>query len=731
PNLIEIQVDNEARVDRGIPRYKSFLHPKYYGGIFREIFFLGLPKVAVDKSNFTSEIAPDLRSCTINVNLGLRDFAYAFTKKDTSFQSGVSERNFRFKYIVELFAEEDPVPVYTNRYKTYRHAWEIPKIKELNTENFIDILRFANVEVQFPVEKPIFWSPANPYRYRMVITLEKDYEVIDQITQFVGIARAEAHEQYILFNAQPLNIKGVTYLEDAPGMGNTVSYAVMEQDVLRIKKLGANLIYFKHHPPHPFFIELCNKYGIFLFYETTNWGLTANHYLDPKYLEEMKVYVSGMIQRDRLNPSILAWGISNSSDYGDRSALGYFAGLAQSIRDLDSRPIFCTSVFGSEDKYVDYVDIINLDIRSNDVPSANTFVTRSLSKWPNRAVVCIYGAQIFANNQNGYSDPTSTKFQAKYILDIFQKLDEWKVSGGIIRSYNDYTVHRSHVYANPNGDSRVFTSGLVTYDRQERMAYDITKALYSDDQFEPIPVGSYEIIHPKTYPLVGLFLVIVFISFYRQSGRFKNSVFRSITKVLTFFEDIRESRIISIWPALVVVLLSSLTLSTMISIMADELKRHHIFDEYLAVFFVSDGLKTWLDGLAWSPEALIFQFSFLFLAGFMLLALVLFAFAQAIRVSFSFQQAVLSSFWSSSHYLLLIPAVIFFQRLLRIEFFLHLSMLLLVCMVLWHLWRLLRIVRITYHIGWLKTVALYVGVWSLVFFFVGSHYASKYDAFNA
>lgn len=730
PNTIEIVVDSRLDPRITIPRYARTLQPKLYGGIFREIFLIATPKMTIDKYRISYEISPDQKNCEMVLNMQLRNYDFGFQKKDTSRTAGVVDKNSIVRYFIEVFNEDDPEPVYTNRYKRYRNTWEIPKIREFNEENVITVNNFTNFETRFTIEKPIFWAPVNPYRYRLVISIMIGNEIVDRVSEQIGIAKSEVHEQYLLFNAQPLTIKGVVYYEDFPGTGNTIPYAVMEQDILKIKKMGANTIYFKHHPPHPYFIELCNQYGMFLMYEAPLHGLTTNIIREQAYVEELKTYFKAMITYDRMNPCIIAWGVGSASEHTQKASLSYFSTVTQWIRTLDDRPIFYTSVLGSQDTYLDNVDIINLDIRGNNPLWINSFINKSLSKWPNRAVVCLYGAQIFSNNQNGYSDPMSTKFQAKHIVDMYKKLDEWKVAGGLIRSYNDFSVNRAYVHANPHYDPTIYTSGLVTYDRKDRFAYDIAKSVYSDDKFESIAIGSYQTIYPKTYPLMGLLLVVVFISFYRQSGKFKNSVFRSITKILSFYSDIRESRVITLWPAFVVGFLSSLALATHLSILFYELRRHQIFDEVMANWIVSDTLKQWLDGLAWSPEAFVFQFWFIFAFGFFMIAVFIRLLGFIFGKPLSFQQSLIAGLWSSSHYLFLIPCVILLQRLMKIDLFLYLSIWISFLMIFWHGVRVMRIVKIVYDISWIKAVLVYGGLWLILSFTAGYSYSKNYDFFN-
>lgn len=229
---------------------------------------------------------------------------------------------------------------------------------------------------------------------------------------------------------------------------------------------------------------------------------------------------------------------------------------------------------------------------------------------------------------------------------------------------------------------------------------------------------------------MGLFLVVVFISFYRQSGKFKNSVFRSITKILSFYSDIRESRVITLWPAFVIGFLGSLALATHLSILFYELRRHQIFDEVMANWIVSDTLKRWIDGLAWSPEAFVFQFWFIFLVVFFLISVMIKLFSFVFNRPLSFQQSLIAGFWSSSHYLFLIPCVILFQRLMKVDLFLFLSIWIALGVFLWHLVRLMRIIKIVFDVSWVKAALVYGGLWLILIFTSAYSYSKNYDFFN-
>lgn len=728
-NTIEIIVDSRVCGRNSIPTIGSVLQPKPYGGIAREIFLLALPKICIEKYAVDYQVSRDLRRCEFTLNMNFRDYGYRFELRDT-LHSTLEERK-PVRYLVEVFSEDEPEPVFTNRYKKYRSVWEIPKIRERNEENVLLMSNQSAVETRFTLEKPVFWNYSSPYRYRMVLSLMVADTLADQIQMPVGISQVQVVDKKIIFNSQSLGINGVEYYEDYFNQGNTLSYAVMEQDARKIKELGANAVYFKNHPPHPYFLELCNRYGLLVFYQIPVHYQTGDMLYREGYIEDVRNYYRNLIQRYRMNPCIAAWGIGDGLDFGDARANDYLSAIVPMIRYEDRRPVFATSYFGvTQDAFLQNVDIINLDIRNHVLNDINSFLSKQIARKDNNVLLLSYGQHIFSNNQNGYSDRTSTKFQAKFIADMFKRIQEMRITGGFIRSYNDFTVNRSYIYANPNADPTIYTTGLVTDKRKERYAYGIVKSIYTGDKYEPIPVGTAETVYPKTYPVVGLLLVIVFIVFYRKSEKFGGSIFRSITKVSNFFADVRENRVIAVWPSVVIVLLSSVTWSTMLSIIFFELRRNQILDETIALLIVSPAVKSWLDALTWQPELFVLGMS-AFIGGLHFLAAALIKlFARFFKSSLSFQQALIAGFWSGSHHLLLIPCVILFQRLVNSDFFLVLAIIAVLAMTVWHLVRLLRIFKILYDASWFKTSLVFGGLLFLTLLFGSLHYASRYHGFD-
>ena len=62
-------------------------------------------------------------------------------------------------------------------------------------------------------------------------------------------------------------MNGVTYVPSSLDYGNMSDYDLMDKDIRMIKELGFNTIRFSNSVPNPYFLNLCEKYGLVVFIE--------------------------------------------------------------------------------------------------------------------------------------------------------------------------------------------------------------------------------------------------------------------------------------------------------------------------------------------------------------------------------------------------------------------------------------------------------------------------------
>ena len=84
----------------------------------------------------------------------------------------------------------------------------------------------------------------------------------------------------------------------------------IERSVLSV----VNAIRFAFHPPHPYMLNLCDRYGIFCLEELPVWNAPGDIVGSDSYQVVVDGMIREMVQRDQANPSIIAWGIGNDFD---------------------------------------------------------------------------------------------------------------------------------------------------------------------------------------------------------------------------------------------------------------------------------------------------------------------------------------------------------------------------------------------------------------------------------
>lgn len=187
------------------------------------------------------------------------------------------------------------------------------------------------------VMNPRLWSAETPNLYHLIVNVDGKY-----YQQLIGFREVKIANGQLLVNGQPIKIKGVNRHEFDPYNGRTVSYELMEKDVMLMKQNNFNAVRTAHYPHHPYFYELCDRYGLYVMDEAN----VESHYLwqfrnqsPVLYPEWEKAIVDrgvSMVMRDRNHPSVIIWSLGNESGDGPN-----MRAMADTIRKIDAakRPI--------------------------------------------------------------------------------------------------------------------------------------------------------------------------------------------------------------------------------------------------------------------------------------------------------------------------------------------------------------------------------------------------------
>ena len=181
------------------------------------------------------------------------------------------------------------------------------------------------------------WSAEIPHRYELIAEIEGQAERV-----FIGFKTIEIKGGVYYFNGKPIKMLGVNRHDTHPTLGFYTPVNEMEKDILLMKRHNINTVRTSHYPNDPRFLELCDKYGLYVVDETdiechgvTQFASYDFMATDPKWETQFVDRGVRMVMRDRNHPSIVMWSLGNESGYGCNHVA-----MAKAMRLIDTaRPI--------------------------------------------------------------------------------------------------------------------------------------------------------------------------------------------------------------------------------------------------------------------------------------------------------------------------------------------------------------------------------------------------------
>ena len=191
------------------------------------------------------------------------------------------------------------------------------------------------------IGKVLPWSAESPNLYQMRMSLmDKKAKTIERLNTSFGFRTVEIKDGKLLVNGQYVLIKGVNRHEHDPYTGHVVSRESMEEDVRLMKSMNINTVRTCHYPDDPYWYELCDKYGLYV-WDEANCESHAQGYgerslaKDPQYRDMIWSRNRNMLERDKNHPSVIMWSMGNECGNGVNFEYTY-----DWLKDRDpSRPV--------------------------------------------------------------------------------------------------------------------------------------------------------------------------------------------------------------------------------------------------------------------------------------------------------------------------------------------------------------------------------------------------------
>ncbi len=187
------------------------------------------------------------------------------------------------------------------------------------------------------------WSAENPHLYTLSIEVADpgNQHSSSFISKEIGFRNVKISNSQLLVNGKAIYIRGVNRHETDPFTGHVISKSLMETDIRLMKENNINAVRSSHYPNHPYWYDLCDKYGLYVIDEANieSHPLAINDKTQignelswlPAHLDRTR----RMWFRDRNHPSIIIWSLGNEAGHGQ-----IFQATYDWLKSVDStRPV--------------------------------------------------------------------------------------------------------------------------------------------------------------------------------------------------------------------------------------------------------------------------------------------------------------------------------------------------------------------------------------------------------
>ncbi|MFN0158607.1 MAG: glycoside hydrolase family 2 protein [Bacteroidota bacterium] len=675
-NVARVVTNNELDARKTLPLRSLVWGWRNYGGILRDVYLLGTPKLYVKDAVVQSQVSADFESAEVSVVGSIEG-----PEPDPAVEGQTSKKSTPGFYF-EMFDKISGFSI--------GQSSMVPLVREGDA--------WKQLRATVKVSSPKLWSPDFPELYLVKCFIvnvagtgkDKQTGIIDQYDLNYGIRDVQIRNSNIFLNGKRLVLKGVIWQEDHPTWGSAMTNEALEKDVVLIKNLGANAVRLGSHSPHPYMLNLCDRYGLFALEELPLTNVPASILLQEDYADLASIMMKEMIVRDRNHPSVLAWGIGDQFESSNPAVRGFVKSMVDVAKSFDSRPVYYASLNTIKDACTDLVDFAAVNISTQDPKLFKSQLQEWKTGNPDKPVfIAKFGTEVQPNNRSGYSDPFSYEAQARFYIQRFEAIKSVDYDGAFVWSLNDWKGDRPALTVN-SGDPWMHTMGLVSADREKRLAYEAVRSVYRAEKFVALPIGNYTASAPIIYVLSGLVVLIGVVYFYNASRRFRENLNRAVMNSYNFFSDVRDQRVVSVIHSTVLGLIVSVAAAIVVSSILYHFRHNVVLDNLLSYFLVYDNLKEAVVYLIWDPLKCIAYLSIVFFCGLLLVTACLMLVSPIFKSRIYPFHAYAIAMWSTPPLLALVPIGMILFRVMESSVYVIPALVIVAALFVWVLLRLLK-----------------------------------------
>ncbi|MBN1635583.1 MAG: hypothetical protein JW920_03680 [Deltaproteobacteria bacterium] len=345
------------------------------------------------------------------------------------------------------------------------------------------------------------WSPTHPgNRYSLEVSITTAEGSETQSLE-IGFRKFEFKGPELYFNGKPFFMRGVNRHEDDPATGLFQSDGRIREDMDLLHDLHVNFVRTSHNPNDVRWLDACDREGMLLVEEIplyqVGWGMKSVRAAEKNrlFFEAARELIE-MIERDRNHPSIAMWSIGDECFSFFPSIKRLYKRLYSVSKTFDPRTPVTFAIFSIPFGVSPALEIsagIADAIFVNEYfgwyfaepEQVGALLDSMHKKWPDKPlVVSEFGAGSLKGSKGGKLYPvgygTQRDFAEAYQAHFYQvQLDQILkrsfVVGTIPWVFADFRDDKR--FNNPEPDMNL--KGLLTYERQEKQAYDVISDAYS------------------------------------------------------------------------------------------------------------------------------------------------------------------------------------------------------------------------------------------------------------
>lgn len=247
-----------------------------YGGLYRYLNLVYLPKVSFDLIRLEPELSADRKKGTLRVKASFHN-----------------PEDIRKADVALTIYDAGRKPIHTQR---------VENIVPLGTQFLAEV----------PVKNPALWDVDAPNLYTCELTLQAGGQTLTAEERF-GFRQFEFEEKGPFYlNGRRLLLRGTHRHEDHAGVGQAMTEEMMRTEMRMMKEMGVNFIRLGHYQQSSIILRLCDELGI-LVWEEVPWcrgGLGGE-----AYREQARRMLTNMIHQHYNHPSVIIWGLGNENDW--------------------------------------------------------------------------------------------------------------------------------------------------------------------------------------------------------------------------------------------------------------------------------------------------------------------------------------------------------------------------------------------------------------------------------